>query len=377
MKLTKTLIIILLCAGFTELKSDTFEQQEERVQIALKAMYNREYKRAASLFHQVLNSTPFHPMGPLGALAVEYYQNEGLIGYHQRNQQFLVDIEQALQIYSEQIKQNPSHSEYFFFYGTVMGLRARIQLAEKNYFGVLTSGYNAIRFIKKTEKLYPDQPDFQLPVGLFNYYVSISAPYMKIASRLMRESGSRSEGLQAIKADADYGNYGRYEARSLLAYLYLYFESNYSGAYEYARKMAEDFPKNPYYAALTADAAIQIGQLDQAYYYLKRIEALLPTLPPKTQKDYRGILHLLYGSLALAQGRLGEAESNLIEFIKSYDYELDYDLGNALVRLGNVYDLQKRRSEAIACYRKAVQLNNRTAAVSLANQYLKQPYNRN
>jgi tetratricopeptide (TPR) repeat protein len=285
-----------------------------------------------------------------------------------------VDIEQALQIYSEQIKQNPSHSEYFFFYGTVMGLRARIQLAEKNYFGVLTSGYNAIRFIKKTEKLYPDQPDFQLPVGLFNYYVSISAPYMKIASRLMRESGSRSEGLQAIKAAADYGNYGRYEARSLLAYLYFYFESNYDGAYEYARKMAEDFPKNPYYAAQTADAAIQIGQLDQANYYLKRIEALLPTQPPRTQKDYQGILRLLYGSLALAQGRLDEAESNLIEFIKSYDYELDYDLGNALVRLGNVYDLQKRRSEAIACYRKAVQLNNRTAAVSLAEQYLKRPY---
>jgi tetratricopeptide (TPR) repeat protein len=197
---------------------------------------------------------------------------------------------------------------------------------------------------------------------------------MKIASRLMRESGSRSEGLQAIKAAADYGNYGRYEARSLLAYLYFYFESNYDGAYEYARKMAEDFPKNPYYAAQTADAAIQIGQLDQANYYLKRIEALLPTQPPRTQKDYQGILRLLYGSLALAQGRLDEAESNLIEFIKSYDYELDYDLGNALVRLGNVYDLQKRRSEAIACYRKAVQLNNRTAAVSLAEQYLKRPY---
>jgi len=41
MKIIKTLLITLLLGGFANLKSDTFEQQEERVQIALKAMYNR------------------------------------------------------------------------------------------------------------------------------------------------------------------------------------------------------------------------------------------------------------------------------------------------------------------------------------------------
>jgi len=374
MKPFKTTLLILLTAKLVVLNAGDFEQQEQKVQLALKAMYNMEYEESDRLFREVLNANPFHPMGPLGGLAVRYYQSEEYIGYHKRNQQFLIDIDRALRIYSEQIRQHPERPEYLFFYGTVMGLRARIQLAEKNYLGVLTSGFNAIKYIKKAERLCPDEPDFHLPVGIFNYYVGISAPYMKIASRIMRESGSRSEGLQSIKADADHGNYGRYEARSLLAYLYLYFESNYIGAYEYARDLAADFPKNPYYAAQTADALIEASQFDSAYSYIKRVETLLPTLKPSTRKEYEIKIFYLNGSLALALGRLSEAELDLKKYIHVYNFELDYDLGNACLRLGKVYDLQKRRTEALACYRQVVHLNNRSAAIILAQQYIKQPY---
>jgi len=374
MKNFKKLIITLFIISSTVLNASTFEQQEHKVQQALKAMYNMEYELASNLFHTVLNDTPFHPMGPLGVLAVQYYASEEEIGFHKRNQQFLVDIDNALKLYTAQIQQHPDRPEYLFFYGTVMGLRARIQLAEKNYFGVLTSGYNAVRFIKKAEKLCPDEPDFHLPVGIFNYYVGISAPYMKIASRIMRESGSRSDGLQSIKADADNGNYGRYEARSLLAYLYLYFEENYEGAYEYFRSLAVELPKNPYYAAETAEALIMNGNLDLARIYIKQVKTLFPTLKPNTRKDYQIKTLYLNGSLALAEGKLAVAETDLKEFIRLYDYELDYETGNAYLRLGKVYDLQKRRPEAIACYRKVVHFNNRSAAISQAQQYLQHPY---
>jgi len=374
MKIFKKLIITLFIISSMVLNASTFEQQEQKVQQALKAMYNMEYDLASNLFHAVLNDTPFHPMGPLGVLAVQYYASEEYVGYHKRNQQFLVDIDNALKLYNAQIQQHPDRPEYLFFYGTVMGLRARIQLAEKNYFGVLTSGYNAVRFIKKAEKLCPDEPDFHLPVGIFNYYVGISAPYMQIASRIMRESGSRSDGLKSIKADADNGNYGRYEARSLLAYLYLYFEENYEGSFEYFRSLAVELPKNPYYAAQTAEALIMTGNLNLARAYIKQVKTTIPTLKPNTQKEYQVKLLYLNGSLALVEGKLTVAETDLKEFIRLYDYELDYETGNAYLRLGNVYDLQKRRPEAIACYRKVVHFNNRSAAIKQAQQYLQRPY---
>ncbi len=367
-------IICLLLVSSSFLFPDTFARQEQKVQQALKFMYNMEYDQARELFSAVLNSTPFHPMGPLGILAVQYYQSEEFIGFHKRNQQFLVDIDTALQIYTHQMKIHPERPEYLFFYGTVMGLRARIQLAEKNYLGVLTSGYTAVKYIKKSEKLCPDEPDFHLPVGIFNYYIGISAPYMRIASRIMRESGSRSDGLMAIKADADRGNYGRYEARSLLAYLYLYFEENYSGAAEYFRDLAAELPDNPYYAAQAAEAFTLAGDLKMAQFYIRQVKTLIPTLKTNTQKEYQTKLLYLNGSLALARGQLVEAEQNLKNFIERYNYELDYELGYAYLRLGNVYDLQKRRPEAIVCYRKVARLNNRSAAVTRAQEYLQKPF---
>ncbi|MFH1213783.1 MAG: hypothetical protein V1681_06825 [Candidatus Neomarinimicrobiota bacterium] len=370
----KILLIFLLTGSPVFLVAENFEQQEQKVQQALRAMYNMEYKRAGDLFRTVMADTPFHPMGPLGVLAVQYYQNAEDIGFHRRNQQFLLDIEQTLQIYSRQIQHHPDRPEYLFFYGVVMGLKARILLVEKNYFGVLTSGLSAIKFIKKAEKLCPDEPDFHLPAGLFNYYVGISAPYFQIASRIMRESGSKEDGLKSIKADADHGNYGRWEARALLAYIYLYLESDYAGSFAYAAKLADIFSDNPYYAGLTADALIHLGEIDQARIYMKRVQNLLPTLKPRAVLEYQAKLQNLNGSLALAEGHLSEAETNLKLFFRDYAFELDYDFGNAYLQLGNVYDLQKRRPEAIACYRKVIDLNNRTTAVRLAKIYLQKPF---
>lgn len=53
---------------------------------------------------------------------------------------------------------------------------------------------------------------------------------------------------------------------------------------------------------------------------------------------------------------------------------MDFDLGNACVRLGKVYDLQGRRQAAVSMYRKAAALDNRSAAMEEARRYLAEPY---
>jgi len=53
---------------------------------------------------------------------------------------------------------------------------------------------------------------------------------------------------------------------------------------------------------------------------------------------------------------------------------MDYDLVSAYLRLGQVYDLQGRRPEAIELYLKAISLNNRSSAIIVAKGYLNEPY---
>jgi hypothetical protein len=49
--LTALIIVFLPLLGTVSLNATTFEQQEQRIQLALKAMYNLEYELASNLFH--------------------------------------------------------------------------------------------------------------------------------------------------------------------------------------------------------------------------------------------------------------------------------------------------------------------------------------
>jgi len=369
----RTLLIlgIVIGQGFA---ADEASLQEARVQTALRAMYNRDYHTAGEQFRLVCDSRPFHPMGPLGLLAVEWYVNDEKEGYRKRNIQFLEDIEKALALYRLEMHRRPDRAEIAFFYGTVEGLRARILLGKKDYLGVLTSGYRAVRAIQAAQARCPDMPDFKLPAALFSYYVAISAPYMKIASWILQVSSSRETALKDIQTVADKGNYGRYEARSLLAYIYFYFEDNPTGTAIYARRLATELPDNPYYSALCAEALLSLRELDSARICLNHIEELFPRLSPSQKNEYTQRLRLLKGTLALTENDFRTAEKLLHRFITAYDYELDYELGEACLRLGNLYDLQNRRREAVNCYRRTIALNNRSAACRKAQAYLKKPY---
>lgn len=348
-----------------------FDTQERKVQSGLKAMYNTEYEKALQIFQEVMADEPFHPMGPLGYLATRWHLNEIHHGYQQRNEQFIKDIDQALQIYQKQIKMHPTRAEYVFFYGTVQGLKARVQLGQKDYWGVLFSTYKAIRSIKQAEPRCPDLPDYHIASAVFNYYIGISAPYMQIASWILSISGSKADGLRGLQAAADYGNYSRYEARALIAYLFFYFEGDYQQALTYAKGLAQEFPKNIYYKSLTAEALLALQQNNQARDYIQAIKKALPHLPTKQRQEYELRLHLLEGSLALNSGDLAKAEQELRYFIDNYAYELDYELSSAYWRLAQVYEQQGRMPAAWGCYRKLVELHNRSYVGRRAEELLK------
>lgn len=369
-----TLLTVCLALEMTlPLGAQTAELQEARLQEALKAMNRMEHKRARDIFLEAARNEPYHPLGPLGAVANQWIYNQGRYGHAAGNRELLEDIENVLLDYRRQLLLNPDNSEIIYYMGLANGLRARVLLAEKDYLGVLISGYRIIRNFKSALKENPDDPDIIIAFGVFNYYVGLSSKFMKIASWILQISGSKEEGLQQIETAALHGNYSRYEARSLLAYLNLYFEANYREAQRWLDMLLEEFPDNPYFNYMYTEMKIQTGSpaIDEN---LARIEKRLPTMEPFFRKEYIQRLKLFRGSRAFLEGNLELTDSLLSEYIEAYDAEMDFDLGNAYVRLGKVYDLQGRRQAAVSMYQKAVELDNRSSAMEEAKRYLKEPY---
>ena len=100
----------------------------------------------------------------------------------------------------------------------------------------------------------------------------------------------------------------------------------------------------------------------------------MENLNPYAKSDYIQRLQLLNGAKALLEDDLETAERELTQFIENFKSELDYDLASGYLRLGQVYDLQGKRLQAIAQYRRVIDLDNRTVAVRQAKFYLEEPF---
>ena len=347
---------------------------EPAIREALCAMYDMDFDLAHDLFSSALGEENFHPLAPLGAIATEWMLSQARDGYDRGNQRLLQKLNITLDRYRSRMLLHPDETELDFYYGTTMGLKARILLYRKEWLGVITSGYNALRYVKKARRVHPDNIDMMLPMGTFNYYVGVSAGYMKIASWILNESGSREDGLRMMEEVGRAGNYGNQEARSLLAFVYLYMENDPAKALEHAEFLSDEFPGNVYFQFLVAEAIISLGELEQARTRIDRIRERLDFLEPFLYREYMLKLHLLDGRMAILTRDYAGAENDLRYVIDNYSLESDIHLGYAYLYLGNLYDMTDRRPEALKCYQVAARLDNRSTACTQARNFINAPF---
>ncbi len=347
---------------------------EPAIREALCAMYDMDFDLAHDLFSSALGEENFHPLAPLGAIATEWMLSQARDGYDRGNQRLLQKLNITLDRYRSRMLLHPDETELDFYYGTTMGLKARILLYRKEWLGVITSGYNALRYVKKARRVHPDNIDMMLPMGTFNYYVGVSAGYMKIASWILNESGSREDGLRMMEEVGRAGNYANQEARSLLAFVYLYMENDPAKALEHAEFLRGEFPGNVYFQFLAAEAGISLGELEQARTGIDRIREGLDSLEPFLYREYVLKLHLLDGRVAILTRDYAGAENYLRYVIDNYTLESDIHLGYAYLYLGNLYDMTDRRPEALKCYQAAGRLDNRSTACTQARNFINAPF---
>ena len=343
---------------------------EDTIHAAIRYIYNLEYEKSYRLFESVFYS---HPFAPFGTIAVEWLLNQQRDSFEEANQNLERSIFTVSSYYRRLIKSYPDDYRILFYYGLTMGLKARVLLGKKDWVGVLINGYKSYSCIKKAWEKNADY-DACFPMGLFTYYVGVSSAYMKIATALLGVSGSKEDGLKQIEVTAQKGNYGKYEARSTLAFIYLFLEGNYKKALKYSSIMAKDFPNNPYFKYLMAESYIGMGKYDGVELLIEEMKRMSSALRGRVKRETTFRINLLQASLALYGGRLREADKFFRECLNYTDFELDYELGNLYLRLGYMYDAVGDREKAKKWYKKVMKLDNRSVACKEAAVRYKEPF---
>ena len=92
------------------------------------------------------------------------------------------------------------------------------------------------------------------------------------------------------------------------------------------------------------------------------------------QKRYGPYLSFLWANYYFLLDDKESSMKYLKKCIDDYDSDLDIFLSSAFLLKGKIYDLQNDRFEAKRFYKKCIKLNNQTAAIDFAKQYLNEPF---
>ncbi len=369
----KILILVSLVLFILPVNLLADNEQEEQIQLALHEMYNGNNDSCTRIFSDIEKNYPFHPIIPFAVSGSKYYLVKEESGYDASKQFLSTQIKKALSIYKNQLQVNPNDPLLMYFYATTLALNARILLSEKDWFGILICGIKSIKYINRAKRLAPENPDIIIAHGVFNYYLGLLPKYMHFCSWIMEIPGTKEEGLRQITFAGKYGKYSKYEAQSMLAFIYLYFEGDYEKSLEYSQNLSNHFTANPYYVFLLAEANLMDAKTENIEQYIQKIIFLIPGLKESTKKKYEELIVYLRGNLAFNKGDYEKSEKLLLQFLENSNMEMDWQITNTMLKLGMMEDFKNNRSGALYYYKKCIKNENYTIACQKAEEFKKYP----
>lgn len=337
-------------------------------------LYNYNFEQSLTYLDSVIKINPKHPVPYFVKIANKWLFTQINIGYDSSYQVIYNEVEKVIPIYEQLIKEYPENAEYYLYLGSSYGLKARVDLANKDWLGVILSGYFGLDNIQYAQKLDPQLYDAYMPIGLMEYFASISSKPIQWSASLLGINPESKIGIEHLEISAEKSKYSWIESNTVLIYSYLYFENNLIKALEISEKMYYQFPGHPYFLFLYAESLLRLNKISDFEDILLELQDK-PNHYPKIQKNECELkLNYLLALYHFTGNNFSESfkYSNLI--IENYNMEMDWLLGYTYLLQGKINDLLSERENAIECYGKVIKLDNLFRYQKWAEQYIKFEY---
>ena len=243
----------------------------------------------------------------------------------------LNEIIPVLKILSKKYKDVP---EYKLYYGSAIGLKARISLGKKQWFSTFINAFRGFRIIREIEKEYPEMADAKLPIGIVEYYAGLNPGFVQWAARLFGLDATKESGLKKISIAAEKGEFSSIEAKKILAFLYLWVERDIETSKQISLDLSERYPNNFFFNIMLLECLIKSGELDTAEKRIFLLEKAIDTLTPIQKKWYERYLNYEKSQFYFLKREFDTALFFIDKSIMEYHAELDIILSHALLLKG-------------------------------------------
>ena len=370
-----------------------FRPDDAETRAGFEHFYNLEYDAAIRSFEAAVASHPgdafalnhllsgvmFRELYRIGALDTELYAKNGFLN----SKQFPIDpdakkrilglMEQSLKISEARLKANANDKDALYTRGVVRGLRATyIGLIDKSWFAALRSAVGARHDHERVLELDPRYSDAKMTVGIHNYVIaSVSWP-VKVAASVVGLSGSKQKGMQYLYEAGDAGGETSVDSKIALS-LFLRREQKYPEALKLVGGLVADFPRNFLFRLEDANLMNAAGHGTEAIASYRKI-----IVDDEAGVFAKGQTRMEMVHYGLAEALRGQRIYE--EAAREYDEvgaskRVDPDMRErAQLGAGEMYDVLKKREQAVKRYRALLASDQNSDHADLARKYLKQPY---
>ena len=371
--------------------------QQSLVEEGFTDFYNLDYDQAIAVFEKAIARNPgqadlhnhlaqtliFREMYRDGALESElvsgnnsFLRRAKLNPTPETEKRILDEIAKAMALADARLKQNPKDTAAMYASGIAYGLRANYYwVVKKAWHDSLKDATAARRLHNRISELEPNNVDARLVQGLHDYVVGSLPWAYKMLGFLIGMRGDKEKGIRTVQDVAKNGNQDRVEAEVFLCALYRR-ENQSRLAVPLVQDLIRRYPRNYLLRMELGQMYSQSGDGARGLQALEEVARLKRSHAPGFDRVPWEKIYYQEGSIEFWYNDLDRSLENMKKVTDASE-EVDLNTGvQALLRMGQIYDMKQRRAEAIAAYQKAIAYAPQAEAAQESRKYLQTPYRR-
>ena len=376
------------------------QSQEELIRTGNNAFYNLDYDLSLASYEKAMAADPGNPilhnhvahallyreLFRNGALESELVSgNNSFIRRAKMEppadieKRFFAEIERTMQLCNARILIAPKDTVALHALSVAFALRANYGfLVRKSWSASLSDSNQARKYDNRVTEITPGDYDAKLLQGGYDYIVGNLSWSMKVIGFVAGYRGDKQRGIRTIEEVALKGTENRVDAEIVLCALYRR-EGQPRRAIPLVSGLIMRYPRNYLLRFELAQMQASLGQRKEALETLHEISRMKVDKIPGFERIVWEKIYYETGNLQFWFNSLDDALDSLRKATASMDklQQLDLNTGAlALMRQGQIYDLQKQHSLAIRAYQQAIKFAPDADAAHESQRYITSPYSR-
>ncbi len=369
----------------------TFRPDDPLNASAFDHFYNLDYDRSIREFEQVLKRHPEDPFAVnhllvavlfselyrMGALDTSEYANDSFVTKPHRpatdeaKKRIKELVDRALQLETKQLEANPNDVDALYARGVTRAeFSTYTALIERAWFSALRNAVGARRDHERVLELNPSYTDAKLIVGAHNYVMGSLSWAVKAAVAVVGLSGNKEKGIAYLQETAKGKSEASSDAKIVLA-VFLRREKRFDESLQYVHELLAAYPRNLLLALEEGNLLRASGKNAEAAASYRKVWQM------GKEGKFPG-LH--YEAAALSLGELFRSQKDWTNAAAAYELANQVDkpdpeiVQKANLAAGEMYDLMRKRAQAIKDYQTVVNTDGSTAYAETARRRIKDPY---